>query len=277
MITNNHTEEDLCSICYNKYCPNEQNKEFELIEAHENSKHFFHRKCIEAWCITKDNRGEFPTCPICRIELNELNQKLIIKHNLFYWVLKNNIENINLALEYNSNINIINNDGLTPLHVACTDKNINRDIVELLIKNSNNIDSKGTFENTPLYIACTNGNIEAVKLLLKYNADINSKNKDENTPLHVACWQNHSDIVEILLNCNPKPDINARNIYKETPLHYACQLNNFDVVQILLKHNANIKVNDIFTDTPLKWANDMGYKRVSQLLIKELKKQFSKK
>ena len=80
-----------------------------------------------------------------------------------------------------------------------------------------------------------------------------------------------------MLNCNPKPDINAINIFKETPLHYSCQLNNFDVVQILLKHNANIKETDVFTDTPLKWANDMGYKRISQLLIKELKKQFSKK
>lgn len=52
---------------------------------------------------------------------------------------------------------------------------------------------------TPMHQACLDGNLEAVKLLVSHGADINKQDEDSWTPLHAACAEGHWQIVEFLL------------------------------------------------------------------------------
>lgn len=52
---------------------------------------------------------------------------------------------------------------------------------------------------TPLHQAALDGNVDAVELLVKHGANINKQDDDTWTPLHAACAEGHTDIVELLL------------------------------------------------------------------------------
>ena len=72
-----------------------------------------------------------------------------------------------------------------------------------LLLNTGQCDVKSPNENgsTPLHLACYQGKLDRVTLLLDtQQCDMTSQNKDGNTPLHVACFHGNSDTVKLLLN-----------------------------------------------------------------------------
>eukprot|EP01084_Bolivina_argentea_P005155 9744_1 len=76
---------------------------------------------------------------------------------------------------------------------------------------------KGNQKITPLHIACSKKNLKAVKLLLKFKAKTNVKSFPSGyTPLHIAAMWAHHKIVALLLKngANPK----ANNNKQKTPL-----------------------------------------------------------
>ena len=52
---------------------------------------------------------------------------------------------------------------------------------------------------TPLHIACIQGNVEAVKLFIEFGVDIDVKSKVGRTPLHEAMFYGNSECVRELL------------------------------------------------------------------------------
>jgi transient receptor potential cation channel subfamily A protein 1 len=93
-----------------------------------------------------------------------------------------------------------NNEGETPLHVACFVQSIT--CTELLL------DTPGTDPNavdknhrTSLHYAVMNNNSKSklVELLLKYGASVNVKDKQELTPLHIASLKEQSECVDTLI------------------------------------------------------------------------------
>lgn len=67
----------------------------------------------------------------------------------------------------------------------------------------NEVDENGY---TPLHLACDRGNAEMVKLLLSRGADMNMKDADELTALELAEISGHDDIVTVLKSTKIKPD-----------------------------------------------------------------------
>jgi len=90
---------------------------------------------------------------------------------------------------------------------------------------------------TPLHLAAENCHINVVVLLLDRGAKLGVQGKDNETPLHLAAQEGCADVVEILLAKGA--DINARDKQGRTPLGRAQQWHQTNIVSVLQKHGAN--------------------------------------
>ncbi len=146
------------------------------------------------------------------------------------------------VLEY---INMTNQSGDTPLHLAC--KNNNPDIVKLLLNNGAKLDIKNNKGITPLGLACINENIDIVNLLVDkmYKGKIEEEFK-------FACEYNNKRKVEVLLKSNAKSIISEKVLNME--LFKTVVSENIDIVDLLLQNGANVNARDKTERTPVFWA-----------------------
>ena len=104
-------------------------------------------------------------------------------------------------------------------------------VLELLLKNGDNIESKDVYGCTPLHISSMSGRLKFVELLVKKGVNIDPKDNRGRTPLQMACRFGNLDIFKFLLE-------NGANIYSKdnrgrTPLEMAP---NLEVVKLMKKY-----------------------------------------
>lgn len=92
-------------------------------------------------------------------------------------------ETVELIIRNGANVNIQNDDGIAPLHLACYVKN-----AELLLEGGADINLRDFYGSTPLHSFAENGDESyyVAKFLLRKGADRNLKNKAGETPLSIA-------------------------------------------------------------------------------------------
>ena len=176
------------------------------------------------------------------IDLPEVKEVNLPKYSLdgFFSVIeKGNIDKVKKYLDHGYDLNIKNDSGETPLHLA-SEKGY-KEIVELLLKKGADPNIKNVYAGlSPLYLASVEGHKDIVELLLKYGANPNIKSDSEETPLHWASIEGYKEIVELLLNHGVDPNI--KNAYGETPLYLASSNRHKDIVELLLKHGADLNI-----------------------------------
>ncbi|XP_057318733.1 ankyrin-1-like [Microplitis mediator] len=189
----------------------------------------------------------------------------------------------------------LNSPNLLPLHLAVLQDNY--DFTEYLVSSGADVDSLDSRRQTPLHIAVTKKNKKIINLLLKNNADVNVFDDDNLSPLKIAVINGNKEIVELLLD-------KAKNTVKKSlksllkiawnnstfkifellfdvgleiyplaadklvpPLHMAVIKNNFETLDGLI--NDGVDINGSFWDkTPLEIAVRRGYKKMTELLVK---------
>ena len=87
---------------------------------------------------------------------------------------------------------------------------------------------------TPLHLAAVNCHTNVVLLLLDKGADINISAKDNATPLHLAAQEGCADVVTVLLERSA--EVNPRDNQGRTPLVRAEQWHQNGIVQLLKLH-----------------------------------------
>ena len=103
-----------------------------------------------------------------------------------------------LLLHAGARVNVANDLGVTPLYLACT----NRDaaMVEKLLSAEANPDAKLLNGETVLMNCARTGNAEAVKALVAAGANVNVKEPDhDQTALMWAAAESHPEAVKILI------------------------------------------------------------------------------
>merc|ERR1712029_50259 len=113
---------------------------------------------------------------------------------------------IQLLLDHGANVNVEDNENITPLHVALRERVIGSDrncsrIAKLLIEKGANVNAVGgVLERTPLHEACLTGKKTAVQLLLGHGGNVYVQDKENKTPLQLVPKHlpNSSDIRQIL-------------------------------------------------------------------------------
>ena len=199
-----------------------------------------------------------------------------------------------LLIEYGCDPNTKDNDGYSPLHVACMKGDFS--LVEALINHGADPNTMDVFGNTPLMLAIKNNFNEIVlSLLTQYGCDPNIKDNDGYSPLHVACVKGNlaifqplvshgvalesntlilaianswNEVVFALLSeygCDPNTKDNDGN----SPLHVACIKGNFDVIKALISHGADQNSLDSGNDAPITLAVKNGWDEVVLTLIRE--------
>ncbi|RXM31229.1 Ankyrin repeat domain-containing protein 27 [Acipenser ruthenus] len=124
-------------------------------------------------------------------------------------------------------VNISNQDGFTPLHVAALHGHA--PLVSLLIGNGANINAQNAQSATPLHLACQNSHLQS-------GASLNVANNQGNTALHEAVKGSHRPLVEQLLQCGAS--LQVRNKRLRTPLDCAEEMpgrQNTEILRILQK------------------------------------------
>ena len=142
-------------------------------------------------------------------------------------VKRGDIEGVTDALKQSGRVNAKNDQGQTPLAIAC--RMGQASIVTMLLWKFGadaNITSYTDNKWTPLHHAIWNVHKEVVQLLLSAEAiEVNKANKHGMTPLHLACGCGDIDMLKIVVQA-PGVDVNLRNWYGETPLLTACACGN---------------------------------------------------
>ena len=203
-------------------------------------------------------------------------------------------------------INAQDNNGLTPLHMACTRGN--REAVDILLQAKdievNIIDIRNA--HAVLHDACILGDDWIVEKLLQKGANILLPNDDGMLPLHLACQEGHSEVAKLILQHAtsshdvPQDDeekrhtvatthLAATNVITQqagapsqlllstldikdntnnTPLHYACDSGAADIVKVLIKHKATTSLFNIDGLTPMHIAARHGFTDIAEILLK---------
>jgi ankyrin repeat protein len=105
--------------------------------------------------------------------------------------------------------------GFTALHNAMAEEQ--KETISYIIEKGANVNAQNDDGIAPLHIACT---IENAKLLIEAGADINLKDNNGNTPLHIhASERDSDDVIQYLVRNGAQKEI--RNNFKKQPIDIA--------------------------------------------------------
>ncbi|BFZ14156.1 hypothetical protein BsWGS_17195 [Bradybaena similaris] len=120
----------------------------------------------------------------------------------------NFLEAVDILLKSNANVNAVDCTGSSCIHMAVQGKST--ECLTMLLERCLDADLNArNFDGlTPLHIAVDNGDLQQVETLLKYNADIDvTDGKSGRTALFWAAESNQKGMVELLLGKGANPDV----------------------------------------------------------------------
>lgn len=123
-------------------------------------------------------------------------------------------------------------------------------------------DTKG---QTPLSQAAVNGHKALVKLLVERGADVDPKDGEGRTPLSWAAAKGHKAVVELLVEQGA--DVNLKDGEGQTPLWWAAKNGHEAMVKLLVEQSTDVDPKGREGWTPLWWAAEKGHEAVVELLV----------
>ena len=162
-----------------------------------------------------------------------------------------------LASEIKLNLDILNLDGQTCIHLASEQCQFL--VMQYLSSINANISHKNKNGNTPLHIACQHGYLNIVELLSTTDSE-SVLDGDGRNPLHIASYYGQLQIVQSYVN-NFEMDIFYKDPLGLTPIHYACIGGNLEVVQFL---DTDKTATDNTGYTPLHHVCKLGNLKIVQ-------------
>ena len=163
-------------------------------------------------------------------------------------------ETTRTLLDLNANPNLADNDGKTPLMLACEIGS--REVVHLLLVNGAHVDMvRNESGASAIHSAAAEGHLAIVRDLLAAGAAAGLQMRDGKTPMLLASQNGHAAIVRSLLHAEASP--NAQLGDGLTALHLAAQFGHAPVIRILLATGArpDVKMDETHEFvTPLELA-----------------------
>lgn len=194
-------------------------------------------------------------------------------------------------------INCTNEDGNTPLHIACHTGNM--EVMRVLLENRANPSIKNDNDMTCLVLAAgqgfkaiveellrklplfpnddrpnlsealrmsaAKGKLSTAATLVKNKADVNAKDDGGRSALIFAAMEGHQQMCKYLISLNA--DFEHSDKYGQTALIWASAGGHFDVIAVLLEARAKADAEDNEGQTPLIWAASEGFEEICEMLL----------
>ena len=241
-----------------------------ICDQHED---YLYKKMIARDIFTSNNQ-EFINS--LNIDTNIKPKKLYVlysSHLIFKAIDDNNLIELEKLLRLkNINVNVTNDSGETPLHIAS--KKGDLEIVKFLVEKGADVNVKGSGDRTPLMSSSEDGHLEIVKFLVNEGADVNAKDDGGYTALMLCILGTTKlKIVEFLVEKGA--DVNAKDHDDEeaTALHIASFYGMADIVKFLVSKGADVNATNSSGQTARMIANERreggGYLTESYLEIEQ--------
>jgi ankyrin repeat protein len=168
-------------------------------------------------------------------------------------------------IDKGANVNSKSNDGLTPLHGACSIAGFSGgadfDLVQLLIGRGANINAQDNYGRTPLY--CAVGSTKIARVLIEHGADVNAGG---NAVLPYALiYDKDDELSKLLIESGAKS--NRKDSQGNTELHLAAMRGFADVILLLVKNGTDVNTLNNSNRSALYFAAKHGYKSAANVLI----------
>ncbi|KAG1708871.1 hypothetical protein DVH05_022504 [Phytophthora capsici] len=157
---------------------------------------------------------------------------------------------LSIMLHSGVDLQAVDSNGLTPLHVAC--KMGNEQAAALLVYYGAKLDAPAVGDDaTPLILACRAESEGVTKLLMESEANLSACDSSGNTALHAAIYTGNEGLVMLVLRgCEPML-LSKKNNEGEAAMHIAAKFGYFGIVRGLLAYGASAKDEDSQGRTPL--------------------------
>ena len=219
------------------------------------------------------------------INARDSHGKTLLHHACEYGLT----EGVSILLANNTQLDVYDKKGYTPLHYACQNNHIHYDICRIAIQRhpyltlpltqggsgsgsiAAVVTSQDECNRTILHYACMHGDFDIVDNLLKAGADPCAQDKLGNNPVHYACENGHLQCVRQLVATSQHPNglLQMPNNDGVTPLymkthsggtilHIACENCDVYVAAKLLEAGADSILSDVFGFTPLSLRTGSG-------------------
>ncbi len=208
-------------------------------------------KAMRAWC---DARGNGLLHRMAR-NGNELILKFLLSKKICDLELRNSLGEtpllvadfakpniVRLLIGFGAEVNVANNSGFTPLHLAVIAKS--KESVALLILAKADMTAVDIYDRSPLHLAVQSDLVEMVKLMLDSGADVNQQFEVSRSVLCVAA--------------------RARSV-----LCVAARARNESMVRLLLEYGANVSYVHSDESTPLHFAVWLDDPSISRWMIEQ--------
>ncbi len=195
---------------------------------------------------------------------------------------------LDLLIARGADVNIADDRGITPLHIAAQ-KN-NRDITLALLRAGARINAKDQSGRSAADHAIRHDQLRQARLLIENGAEAdifissaigdkarvedflrrdpssaNRRGRFGQAPLHIAVYHDHGNLAELLISRGA--DVNVRDNDGETSLHLAAWNGHRAMASRLLQAGADVNAENAYGLPPLAWARERDYDSLSDILI----------
>ncbi|ERF74254.1 hypothetical protein EPUS_01941 [Endocarpon pusillum Z07020] len=142
------------------------------------------------------------------------------------------------------------------------------ELVEDLLEEGTDLDSKDVMNRTPVFYASEAGHYDIVQHFLEAGTILVTRDRKGQTPLSRAAANGHEAVVKLLVERGV--DLESKNEHKyggRTPLLWASANGHEAVVKLLIERGADVDLKDDEDRTSLSWAAANGHEAVVKLLI----------
>jgi ankyrin repeat protein len=181
---------------------------------------------------------------------------------------KNSPKVVDKLLELGANPNLLTNE-LRQSALHCAVKHNAVACIEVFIERAEsgaNFNARDINGETPISLALSEGYNELVPVLIKGNADVNVRNGKDFTLLHQAILKEDARTALFLLDNGA--DINAKTSESETPLQLAIHCRLGEVVDALCIRGVDMSAPDRLDNCPLWAALDSGQDDIASILVR---------